>query len=221
MNNKTINSVIFDLDGTLLNTLEDIADSANETIRQFGMEPHPVESYRSFVGNGLQNLIKRIMPDESKTDILERGVETFRTVYGRRWHEKTRPYPGIMEMLDSLQRAGVKIAVLSNKPDTFTQTCVQHFFPSISFHAVSGKKDDVPLKPDPQSTFSVLRALAVEPEQSLFVGDSSVDIRTGIAAGMSTIGVDWGFRTASELREAGAERVISSPQEILRYVITG
>ncbi len=221
MNNKTITAVIFDLDGTLLNTLEDIADSANETIRQFGMEPHPVESYRYFVGNGLQNLIKRIMPEQSKSETLERGVETFQAVYQRRWHEKTKPYPGIMEMLDSLQRAGIKIAVLSNKPDTFTQTCVHHFFPSIRFQAVSGKKDDVPLKPDPQSTFSVLRVLAAEPAQSLFVGDSSVDIRTGIAAGMDSIGVDWGFRTESELRKAGAERVISSPQELVHYVITG
>ena len=221
MNSKTISAVIFDLDGTLLDTLEDIADSANETIRQFGLTPHPVESYRYFVGNGLQTLIERIMPQDSTADSLDRGVETFRSVYQRRWHEKTRPYPGIMEMLEALQRAGIKIAILSNKPDTFTQTCVRHFFPSINFHAVSGKKDDLPLKPDPQSTFSVLRTLSAVPQQSLFVGDSSVDIRTGIAAGMSTIGVAWGFRTEAELREAGAGLVISSPQDLVHHVITG
>ncbi len=220
MNSKTISAVIFDLDGTLLNTLADIADSANETIRQFGVEPHPVESYRLFVGNGLQTLIERIMPKNSTADTLERGVETFRAIYQRRWHEKTRPYPGIVEMLDSLQRAGIKIAILSNKPDTFTQTCVHHFFPSINFQAVSGKKDDVPLKPDPQSTFSMLRTLSVVPEQSMFVGDSAVDIRTGIGAGMSTIGVSWGFRTESELREAGAGLVVSSPEDLVHHVIT-
>ncbi len=103
MNSKTISTVIFDLDGTLLDTLEDIADSANEAIRQFGVKPHPVESYRHFVGNGLQTLIERIMPENSTADTLERGVETFRSVYQRRWHQKTSPYPGIMEMLEALQ----------------------------------------------------------------------------------------------------------------------
>lgn len=220
MNSKTINAVIFDLDGTLLNTLEDIADSANETIRHFGMEPHPLESYRYFVGNGLANLIKRIMPDEAGSAALDRGIEIFQNTYQQRWHEKTRPYPGIMEMLDSLQRTGIKIAVLSNKPDSLTQECVMHFFPAIRFHAVSGKKADVPLKPHPQSTLSMLQALETHPQQSLFVGDSSVDMHTGIAAGMRTIGVDWGFRTESELTGAGADLVISLPQELLHYVIS-
>ncbi|MEE4165648.1 MAG: HAD family hydrolase, partial [Desulfocapsaceae bacterium] len=150
---------------------------------------------------------------------LDAGVERFREIYELRWHEKTRPYPGVMEMLDSLQNTPTSIAVLSNKPDTFTRQCVHYFFPSIHFHAAAGNITGVPLKPDPQSTIDMLRTLETQPNQCLFVGDSSVDIKTGRAAGTRTLGVTWGFRTETELIEAGADAVISTPEELLHYVI--
>jgi phosphoglycolate phosphatase len=218
MKKKNIEAIIFDLDGTLLNSLEDIADSANEAIKRFGADPHAVEAYRYFVGDGLAMLMKRAMPDNSSSTVLQESVECFQSIYNERWYKKTKPYDGIMVMLERFQQTGVKMAILSNKPDTFTQKCVNLFFPRIKFSAVAGKKEDTPPKPDPYSTLKIIDALAVHPEQSLFVGDSSIDIKTGIGAGMLTVGVDWGFRTKNELEEAGAHSIISSPQELIHYV---
>lgn len=218
MTTKNIKAIIFDLDGTLVNSLEDIADSANEAITKLGAPSHAVEAYRCFVGDGLAKLMERAMPDGSPRSALQESIEAFRSIYNNKWSNKTRPYPGIMDMLERLQQSGVNMAVLSNKPDNFTQKCVNLFFPKIDFNAIAGKKDDTPSKPDPLSTLKMLEVLEVHPAQSVFVGDSSVDIETGIGAGMNTIGVDWGFRTKSELEGAGADLVISSPQELIHYV---
>ncbi len=218
MKTKNIKAIIFDLDGTLVNSLEDIADSANQAITQRGAPSHAVEAYRYFVGDGLAMLMKRAMPDGSSQSALQESIEAFRSIYNNRWSNKTRPYSGIVDMLERIQQSGVNMAVLSNKPDNFTQKCVNLFFPKINFNAVAGKKDDTPSKPDPLSTLKMLAILKVDPAQSVFVGDSSVDIETGIRAGMHTIGVDWGFRTKTELEEAGADLVIGSPQELIHYV---
>lgn len=218
MKTKIIKAIIFDLDGTLVNSLEDIADSANEAITKLGAPSHPVEAYCYFVGDGLAKLMERAMPGGSPHSALQESIEAFRSIYNNRWSNKTRPYPGIMDMLKRFQQSAVNMAVLSNKPDNFTQKCVKLFFPKIHFNAVTGKKDDTPAKPDPLSTLKILDVLEVHPAQSVFVGDSSVDIETGVGAGMNTIGVDWGFRTKSELEEAGADLVISSPQELIHYV---
>ena len=218
MKKKNIEAIIFDLDGTLLNSLEDIAESANEVVKRFGAAPHSVEAYRYFVGDGLAMLMKRVMPDNSSSAVLVESIECFQSIYSERWYKKTKPYDGIMEMLELFQRSGIKMAILSNKPDTFTQKCVNLFFPKIKFSAVVGKKEDSPPKPDPYSTLKIIDALTVHPERSLFVGDSSIDIKTGIGAGMITVGVDWGFRTKIELEEAGAYHIISSPQELIHYV---
>lgn len=218
MKDEKNKAVIFDLDGTLLNTLKDIADSANEALDRYGLPPHPVDAYRYFVGDGVATLMKRVMPADSTDDVIVESIERFKSNYEQRWHNKTRPYPGIMDMLAYLQHSGVKMAILSNKPDNFTQKCVKLFFPKILFHVVSGKKDDVPPKPDPFSTLSIIDTLDVAPGRTLFVGDSSVDMKTGVAAGISAIGVDWGFRTKTELKQAGADRVVGSPEELINYV---
>lgn len=218
MKKKNIEAIIFDLDGTLLNSLEDIAESANEVVKRFGAAPHSVEAYRYFVGDGLAILMKRVMPNNFSSTVLQESVECFQSIYSERWYKKTKPYDGIMEMLELLQQTGVKMAILSNKPDAFTQKCVNLFFPKFKFSAVVGKKEHTPPKPDPRSTLEIIDALAVKPEESLFVGDSSIDIKTGIGAGMITVGVDWGFRTKNELEEAGADSIISSPQELIHYV---
>lgn len=220
MKNNKIKAIIFDLDGTLLNSLEDIADCANQTIVKFGAVPHPCEAYRYYVGNGLATLMQRVMPDQATSKDLESSVTIFEQIYNQRWSQKTRPYPGIIDMLETLQKLDVKIAILSNKPDDFTQKCVKYFFPTISFSSVAGKKDGVQPKPDPDSTLKMLGGLMTEARQSMFVGDSSVDIMTGINAGMTTVGVDWGFRTTIELKEAGADFIVSSPREIIHYVST-
>lgn len=218
MKNRHFKAIIFDLDGTLLNTLEDIADSANEALRQWGFPVHDVDDYRYFVGNGLQVLMQRILPEDSTPDEIQAGMKSFESEYERRWRIKTQPYPGIREMLRKLRHAELKLAILSNKPDDFTQKCVAHYFSDICFDSVSGKKAHLPAKPDPGSALQVLGHFDVTPCQSLFVGDSSVDMKTGVNAGMKTAGVDWGFRTKKELERAGAQVVVSTPEELINYV---
>ena len=219
MNTKTIRVLIFDLDGTLLNTLEDIASSANKVLQTYGWKEHDVDSYKQFVGDGLNVLMQRIVPPETTDEEILKGVEEFTAIYEQRWNLMTKPYPHIVEMLNRLKREGMRMAILSNKPDSFTQKCVSHYFSAIGFDFVSGKKDMRPAKPDPTVTLEILEAFEVAPEQALFVGDSSVDIQTGLNAGMTTVGVDWGFRTREELVHAGAHVVVSTPKELSEYVI--
>ena len=219
MKKREIKGIIFDLDGTLLNTLEDIADCANETLSRCGEQGHEVEAYRYFVGNGLKVLVERIMPQESPENKIEQGIAAFQSIYEQGWCKKSHPYSGIEVMLRTLKNSGIKLAVLSNKPDAFTQKCVAHFFPDITFGAVAGKKDGVPAKPDPMMALKILDELKVSPSQGLFVGDSSVDMKTGTNAGMRIIGVDWGFRPKPELIAAGAKLIISSPGELIAHVL--
>ena len=219
MNPKTMSALIFDLDGTLLDTLDDIAFSANKTLQTYGWREHDVDAYKHFVGNGLHVLMQRIVPPETSDEEILKGVETFSAIYERTWNLSTQPYPDIVEMLKLFKHRGMKMAILSNKPDSFTQKCVSHHFSTIGFDCISGKKDLRPAKPDPTVTLEILEAFGVEPEQALFVGDSSVDIQTGLNAGMNTVGVDWGFRTREELVGAGAHIVVSTPKELIEYVI--
>ena len=219
MNPKTISTLIFDLDGTLLNTLEDIAISANKVLQTHGWKEHDVDAYKQFVGNGLYVLMQRIVPPETSDKEILKGVETFNAIYEHGWNLRTEPYPYIIEMLKLFKSRGMRMAILSNKPDSFTQKCVSHYFSTIGFDFITGKKDMRPAKPDPTVTLEILETLAVAPEQALFVGDSSVDIQTGLNAGMNTVGVEWGFRTREELVQAGAHAVVSTPKELLEYVI--
>ena len=218
MSREMIHGIIFDLDGTLLNTLEDIADSVNTVLRQCGESSHELERYRSFIGNGLKVLIQRAMPAQASEQSIERAMALFNTIYEQGWHKKTIVYPGIHEMLEKLQNDSFKMAILSNKPHQFTVKCVRHYFSESGFDAVVGKKDDYPAKPDPTSTLNILKSLDLAPHHTLFVGDSSVDILTGVKAGMKTAGVSWGFRTRSELEAAGAHFIANTPEELFRYV---
>lgn len=217
---KTLNALIFDLDGTLVNSLDDLADATNRTLRGAGYPTHPLDAYRYFVGNGLKVLLQRALPAQAPTegpafDVL---LEALRQRYDNHWSDVSRPYPGIAELLGELASRGMPMAVLSNKPDDWTGVIVRHFFPDIPFTVVRGALPGVPHKPDPAPALGVAQALGVAPGNIAFVGDSNVDIRTGLGAGMYPIGVCWGFRDEEELREAGAKCLIHKPDELLNAI---
>lgn len=208
--------VMFDLDGTLLNTLEDLADSGNSALEELGLPVHPVECYRYFVGNGVYELMKRLLPPEELNN-LELGktlLSKYTAQYNNRWHNKTRPYDGMVEALHELKAAGATLSVFSNKPDEFTKSCIHHFFGDNLFSAVRGGRDDTPRKPAPDGALAILNQLNVNPEEVLYVGDTATDMQTAHAAGFFAIGVTWGFRTRAELEENHANAIVNVPMEI-------
>ncbi|MEE4242018.1 MAG: HAD family hydrolase [Desulfopila sp.] len=211
-------SVIFDLDGTLLDTLEDLADAGNKVLMQSGYPTHPVEAYKYFVGDGLQALIEKITPESATHADVSTCFDLFKTVYAQGWRIKTSLYPGVEDLLNGLRKAGLNVAVLSNKPHDFTLLCVDHFFPRVSFQSVYGQREGVPKKPDPAGALHIAAELGVEPESCVYVGDTKIDMHTGKSAGMFTIGVLWGFRTADELREHGADILVQHPTELLDVI---
>jgi phosphoglycolate phosphatase len=212
-------AVLFDLDGTLLDTLEDLADSANAALQGLGFAPHPTESYRSFIGDGVENLIRRALPPEGRTSAtVARGVERMRGEYGRRWADRTRPYPGIPELLDGLTAHGIPMAVLSNKQDDFTRQCVAKLLPRWHFDAVQGATAGLPRKPDPSGALAVAARLGQGPAEVLYLGDTNTDMQTAVAAGMFPVGALWGFRTAEELSASGAAALARTPGDVLRFL---
>jgi len=214
--------VLFDLDGTLLDTLEDIGRSANEVLEGLKLPGHPMDAYRRFIGDGVANLFRRAIVEGSARDgdeidpgLIARCVEGFRESYGRGWNVATRPYPGIPELLDVLSARTLGLAVLSNKPDAFTRQCVDAYLARWPFSVVFGEREGVPRKPDPAGALEVADRLGVPPEAVLYVGDSSVDMETACRAGMLPVGVAWGFRSPEELRAHGALHIIETPLELL------
>lgn len=215
-----IKTVIFDLDGTLLDTLEDLADASNEVLHIHGYPEHPVEEYKTFVGDGLQTLMARITPDKASKDDIANCCQTFMKVYADRWDKKTKPYEGISRMLDMLRESGKRCCVLSNKPHAFTIHCVQRYFSAGSFDHVFGQRDGVPRKPDPSGCFEIAKLTDTPTRNCVYVGDTSVDMQTGKGSGMFTIGVSWGFRKKEELLTHGADLIVDHPEEIARYVVS-
>ncbi len=209
-------AIVFDLDGTLLDTLEDLADSTNAALAAMGLPEHPVDAYRYFVGDGLENLVRRTMGSRAGDPAeVARGVELARREYARRWADKSKPYAGVPELLDELTARGIPMAIFSNKPDEFTQLCVTRLLPSWRFAAVRGATAEFPKKPDPAGALAVATKLGVAPADVLYLGDTNTDMRTAIAAGMYPVGALWGFRTADELRDAGAAVLVKSPMDLL------
>lgn len=214
-----IRGVIFDLDGTLLDTLEDLADAANATLAHFGFPGHSPAAYRYFVGEGLTTLITRIIPEENRSpQEIAACMEIFMQLYSRSWDLKSRPYAGIIEMLQQLRQAGLQLGVLSNKPHAFTQLCVQRFFDADVFDFVFGQREGVPRKPDPAGAMEIAGLMQLQPQQVLYVGDTATDMQTGNGAGMLTLGVLWGFRERQELEKNKAGKIIGHPLEIVSYV---
>jgi phosphoglycolate phosphatase len=212
-------AVIFDLDGTLLDTLEDIANAANSSLARHGFPSHEADAYRYFIGDGVPKLMSRALPPEKRNDdLIADCVTAFRKEYGRTWNVNTRPYEGMPELLDALAVRKIKMAVLSNKPDDFTKRCVEAFLQAWSFEMILGLGHGVPHKPDPTGALEIAEHLDIAPAQILYLGDSAVDMKTAVKAGMFPIGALWGFRTLDELVENGARATIEQPMELLDYL---
>jgi len=209
-------AVVFDLDGTLLDTLEDLADSMNAVLEQQGYPIHPSSAYRYFVGDGVEMLIRRCLPEGEWSDAqISHYVDAMEEEYDRRWDAKTRPYPGIPELLDRLQERNFPKAIFSNKPDGFTQLTVKKLLAAWDFHPVRGALPNVPRKPDPAGALAVAAQLDIPPAECLYLGDTNTDMKTALAAGMHPVGATWGFRPADELQASGARHLLNYPTELL------
>jgi phosphoglycolate phosphatase len=209
-------AVLFDLDGTLLDTLEDLADSANAALAELGMPAQPVEAYKLFVGDGVENLVRRAMRCDGVDEaLLARGIELTRREYARRWADKSRPYPGMPELLDGLSRRDIPMAVFSNKPDEFTRLCVTRLLSQWHFQVVQGATPELPRKPDPRGALAIAARMGIAPDRFLYLGDTNTDMQTAVAAGMFAVGAVWGFRTADELLASGAAALANTPTDVL------
>lgn len=212
-------AVIFDLDGTLLDTLADISGAANEVLTRRGHPTHTVEAYRHFIGDGVATLFQRILPEGLPTDdLIAECVDDFAVTYGRKWNENSQLYPGIVELLDELTRREIPIAVLSNKPHDFVGVCMAEFLSNWNFHPILGQRDGVPRKPDPAGVIEICQTLGVGASECIYVGDSSVDMLTAKNSAALPVGVAWGFRPVEELVEYGAARVLDEPAELLELL---
>jgi phosphoglycolate phosphatase len=214
-------AVLFDLDGTLLDTLEDLANAGNRILAAQSLPVHAVEAYRYFVGDGIAILVERILPPSHRQPRqIAESVAAFKQEYADNWRDRTTPYAGVSEMLDHLTAAGLQLAILSNKPHAFTQLCVEQLLPRWSFAPVLGQREGVPKKPDPAAALEAAERMELPPRDILYVGDTSIDMQTAQAAGMDPVGVLWGFRDADELRQAGAGWLIKHPSELLPIVFS-
>lgn len=210
--------VIFDLDGTLLNTIDDLADAGNHVCAAHGWPTHSVEEYKLMVGNGIPKLVSRFAPAGLGEEELAQVLEEFSAWYGEHKEDKTAPYAGVPEIVDEVKAAGVTVAVLSNKAHALAGPVVEHYYPGV-FTAVQGALPGVPTKPDPTLLHGLMERLGAVPETTLFVGDSNVDILTGKNGGLTACGVLWGFRSRQELEEAGADCVADTPEQLKELIL--
>jgi len=207
--------VLFDLDGTLIDSLADLAVSMNRVLTSQGLPPHPVKAYRYFVGDGIVNLVQRALPAEARQqELIQECVQKMRQEYALHWADTTRPYSGIAELLDTLAAREIQMAILSNKPDALTQEVVRKLLPNWRFAAVAGARETFPRKPDPAGALRIANLLHIEPADFLYLGDTNTDMQTARAARMFAIGALWGFRTADELKKNGAQALLAAPMEL-------
>ena len=201
--------ILFDLDGTILNTLDDLAASTNRALAKNGLPTRSTEEVRRFVGNGIRLLIERAVPENTPLTLTDRVFDDFRADYA----DRTLPYDGIPELLRTLRASGARTAVISNKADSAVQELIAHYFPGL-FDAVVGERPGVRRKPAPDAVLEVLRALSAAPADAVYIGDSEVDVETARNAGLPCIAVDWGFRSREILLQHGAQTIASSPAEL-------
>lgn len=211
--------VIFDLDGTLLNTIADLAAATNYALTQFGYPTHSTDAYRFFVGNGINKLFERALPEEERTpENVLRIRSKFVPYYNVHNADLSRPYPGIENLLNLLQQHHIQIAVASNKYQEATAKLIEQYFPTIRFTAVFGQRDNVPTKPNPQVVNEIIQLAGVCKEEVVYIGDSGVDMQTGLNAQVTTVGVCWGFRPKSELQEFHPDYLAEKPEEIAQFL---
>ena len=212
-------AAVFDLDGTLLDTLADLADSTNAALAAAGHPLHPIDAYRYFIGNGIENLVRCALPATARDDAsVARTKAAMEAEYSQRWQAKTQPYAGVPELLDALSERQMPMAILSNKPQAFTRLTVDVLLPRWSFHPVCGAQPDVPRKPDPAAALHIAATLGLSPEECLYLGDTDTDMQTATRAGMYALGATWGFRSGDELRQSGARALLAAPLDLLNFL---
>lgn len=212
-------AVVFDFDGTLLDTLQDLAESVNSVLSRSGFPEHSLEEYRHFIGDGVEELARRVLPVGHRDGAtVSNTMAAIREEYRGRWPDHTRPYEGIPELLDILTARGVKMAVVTNKPDDSTRAMAARLLPRWKFDVIIAATLDLPKKPDPKGAIEAARRLGFPPSAIIYVGDSDIDMKTANAAGMYAVGALWGFRTADELMRNGARVLISKPLELLELL---
>lgn len=218
--NKAYKIVVFDLDGTLVNSLYDLGNSVNKGLIKIGAETHPIEKYKTFVGNGREMLVKRAMgslyEDKEKRKIVK---DTFNTEYALHSNDNTEGYEGCTELLENLNNAGILTGVLSNKPDEYVPEILKKVYPNHTFTEAWGQKPEYKCKPDKESLHAMLKTHNIQPDECLYVGDSDVDVFTAKNAGVDMVGVEWGFRGKDELLQAGAKIVVKKAEEIFRIAV--
>lgn len=211
--------VIFDLDGTLLNTIDDLANATNHALRTLGYPVHGLWVYPNMVGNGVRKLIERALPDDSRSEkCINDALAEFKAYYNEHCCDATVPYPGIEKMLEDLTAKGVNLAVTSNKYQDAVTKIIAHYFPNANFKAILGNTEGMPRKPDPSIVFKALLMCPTPKENVLYVGDSGVDMETARRACVESVGVSWGFRPIHELKEAYADHIVSSPTQIIDLI---
>jgi phosphoglycolate phosphatase len=216
----TTEAVIFDLDGTLLDSLADIADAANQVLSDLGKPTYPIDAYRYLVGDGVAMLFERALPEcETRPELRSDCMRRFETEYSKRWNNRSKPYDGIESMLKTLASRSVTLTVLSNKPDAFTKQCTSHFFADVPFSYVVGHSERFPRKPDPSSALWISQQLQLSNDRIVYVGDTNTDMKTAVGAGLYAIGVTWGFRPASELIAHGANTICETVSELERCIL--
>lgn len=211
--------IIFDLDGTLVNSLEDIADSMNKVLMNHGFPIHDIDAYKYFIGNGIKNLVRKTIPDAQRNEaLIEECYKSMTEIYSRNYLNKTKPYHGIKELLSELSKLNLKLAVLSNKTDDFTKKIIAKFFPDINFTDVRGLTNEAYKKPDPKAAIEIAAEFKLHPDEIVYIGDTSVDMQTAVNAGMYPAGVLWGFREKEELLTHGAQFILEQPMDLFKLL---
>jgi phosphoglycolate phosphatase len=210
---------IFDLDGTLIDSLDDLADAVNLMLGQHGYPLQPREVFPQYIGDGVHKLVERALPESARdAETIAVCTADYQRHYEATWNVKTKPYHGILETLTALRESGMKLAVLSNKPHRFTLLCCEHFFAEGTFDMVLGQRSNVPRKPDPAGVIEIAETLGLTVTDCCYIGDSGIDMETATRAGMLAVGVRWGFRDEEELLAHGAQVLVNSPEELIQLV---
>lgn len=218
-----IRLAIFDLDGTLVNTITDLGNSVSFALEKLGLPKRTLEEYTRFVGNGTLKLVQRSVPEEYKNDeaLIVRVHELFSEYYAEHFCDTSRVYDGMLKALEELKSQGIKLCVLTNKPDEFAVKIMDRLFPKGMFSHVQGAREGVPKKPDPTAELEIMRSFGADPANTIHIGDSDVDVFTAHNAGISCIGCSWGFRSRESLAEAGAEAIADEPMELPEIIADG